>query len=43
MFDRLPPRVAPLARSILKEGTPQRALARFGVDAARTTRAYTRT
>jgi O-antigen biosynthesis protein len=40
MFDRLPAPIVPAARAFLTEGSAQRALARFGVDAARATRWY---
>jgi GT2 family glycosyltransferase/predicted SAM-dependent methyltransferase len=40
MFDRLPARFVPGARALLAEGSSQRALARFGVDALRATRSY---
>ncbi|MDQ1433106.1 MAG: O-antigen biosynthesis protein, partial [Actinomycetota bacterium] len=40
MFDRLPAPLVPMARAFLRDGSKQRRLARFGVDAARTTRSY---
>jgi GT2 family glycosyltransferase/glycosyltransferase involved in cell wall biosynthesis/predicted SAM-dependent methyltransferase len=40
MFDRLPAPLVPAARAFLRDGTVQRSLARFGIDAARGTRSY---
>ncbi len=40
LFDRLPPSLAPTARKLLPAGSPQRRLARFGVETARIGRQY---
>jgi glycosyltransferase involved in cell wall biosynthesis/GT2 family glycosyltransferase len=40
MFDRLPSAAVPAARAFLKEGSPQRRLARFGVDSLRAARSF---
>ena len=40
MFDRLPAPLAPMAKAFLTEGSPQRRVARFGIDSLRATRAY---